>query len=152
MSTRAEAIGRELPTVHAAVERGRLRFFAEAIGEDAAVYTDLDAARAAGYDDLPAPPTFLFGLKLDGPNPLGWLADLGIDVRFVLHGTQRFVYHHLVFAGDEVDFRPRIADVYEKRGGALEFLEVETEVTRGSDLVAVLTETIVVQHPEQELS
>ena len=32
----------------------------------------------------------------------------------------------LAFAGDEVTLRPRISDVYEKRGGALEFLTVET--------------------------
>jgi hypothetical protein len=152
MNARAEAIGRSLPAVSALVERGRLRFFAQAIGEQSAVYTDVGAARAAGHKDLPAPPTFLFGLKLSGPDPLGWLAELGIDVRFVLHGTQRFDYHHLVFAGDEVVFSPRIADVYEKRGGALEFLEVETEVARGAQLVAVLTETIVVRHPEQEAS
>lgn len=150
MSARAELSGRRLPEAHALVERGRLRFFAEAIGEQSAVYTDLGAARAAGHRDLPAPPTFLFGLKLDGSEPLGWLAGLGVDVRFVLHGTQRFVYHHLVFAGDEVVFRPRIAAVYEKRGGALEFLEVETEVARGSELVAVLTETVVVRHPDKE--
>lgn len=150
MSVSADAVGRTLPTVQATVERARLRFFAEAIGEDNPIYRDLEAARAAGHPDLPAPPTFLFGLKLDGSDPLGWVADLGIDMRFVLHGTQRFVYHRLVFAGDEVFFRPRITDVYEKRGGALEFIVVDTEVTRGADVVAVLTETIVARHPDKE--
>ncbi|MET0781504.1 MAG: MaoC family dehydratase N-terminal domain-containing protein [Microbacterium sp.] len=150
MSAHGQAIGRRLPTVQATVERGRLRFFAESVGEDAAVYTDVDAARTAGYRDLLAPPTFLFGLKLDGADPLGWLADLGIDVRLVLHGSQRFDYHRPIFAGDDVVFHSHIADIYEKRGGALEFLEVESAVTRGSELVAVLTETVVVRHPVDE--
>ena len=45
--------------------RGRLRFFAKAIGETDPVYTDDAAARDAGYPDLPAPPTFLFAAELD---------------------------------------------------------------------------------------
>ena len=152
MSIPSSVIGQELPEVHATIERGRLRFFAEAIGERNPVYTDLDAARDAGYPDLPVPPTFLFGLKLDSEDPLGWITDLGVDARFVLHGTQRFDYERMAFAGDELVLRPRIADVYEKRGGALEFLVVSTEVTRGAEAVAVLSETIVIRHPEKEVA
>lgn len=40
------------------IERGRLAFFAKATGETNPVYSDIDAARAAGYADLPAPPTW----------------------------------------------------------------------------------------------
>jgi hypothetical protein len=78
--------------------------------------------------------------------------DLGVDLRFVLHGTQRFDYHRMAFAGDELVLQPRITDVYEKRGGALEFLVVETEVTRGGEAIATLTKTIVVRHPEREVA
>ena len=148
MTVPATAVGTVLAPSTALVERGRLRFFAEAIGETDALYTDLGTARAAGYPDLPVPPTFLFGLKLDAPDPFGWMTDLGVDMRFVLHGSQRFEYHALAFAGDEVTFRPRISDVYDKRGGALEFLVLETAVTRGDEPIANLTETIVVRRPE----
>ena len=150
MPVPASALGSVLAASTAAIERGRLRFFAEAIGETDPVYTDLDAARAAGHPDLPVPPTFLFGLKLDAPDPFAWMTDLGIDMRFVLHGSQRFEYLAAAYAGDEVTFRPRISEVYEKRGGALEFVSVETTVTRGDEHIANLTETIVVRHPELE--
>jgi len=146
----ASAVGTELAPLTATIERGRLRFFAEAIGETDPTYTDLDAAVEAGYPDLPVPPTFLFGLKLDGPDPFGWIRELGIDMRYVLHGTQRFTYSSMAFAGDEVTFRPRIAEVFDKRGGALEFVTLETTVTRGDEPVATLGETIVVRHPELE--
>jgi hypothetical protein len=152
MSISPSVIGRELPAIHSTIERGRLRFFAEAIGERNPVYTDLDAARDAGYPDLPVPPTFLFGLKLDGDYPLGWIDDLGVDTRFVLHGTQRFDYERMAFAGDELVLQPRITSVFEKRGGALEFIVVSTDVTRGGEKVAVLSETIVVRHPEKEVA
>jgi len=146
----ATAVGTVLAPSTAVIERGRLRFFAEAIGETDPVYSDLGAALAAGHPDLPVPPTFLFGLKLDAPDPFGWMTDLGVEMRFVLHGSQRFEYHRSVFAGDEVTFNPRISDVYDKRGGALEFLTLDTAVTRGDELIANLTETIVVRHPELE--
>jgi hypothetical protein len=154
------AIGSVLEPLTAVAERGRLRFFAEAIGETDPRYTDLEAARAAGYPDLPVPPTFLFGLKLDSrrsgaggsgsDDALGWLTDLGVDVRYVLHGSQRFSYDRLAFAGDELVLSPRITDVYDKRGGALEFVVVDTTVTRGGERIATLTETVIVQHPEGE--
>lgn len=152
MSIPPSVIGRELPVVHTTIERGRLRFFAESIGEQNTVYSDLDAARDAGYRDLPVPPTFLFGLKLTGENPLGWISDLGADLRLVLHGTQRFDYRRMVFAGDDLALRPRITDIFEKRGGALEFVIVTTSVTRGDEEVAELTETIVIRHPEKEVA
>ncbi|WP_223622406.1 MaoC family dehydratase N-terminal domain-containing protein [Microbacterium sp. EST19A] len=145
-----DAVGRALPEHVAVIERGRLRFFAEAIGETDPRYLDVDAAVDAGYPDLPVPPTFLFGLKLDKPDPMSWLADLGVDPRFVLHGSQRYDYARMAFAGDELRLAPRIAEVYEKRGGALEFIVVDTEVTRDGEPIATLTDTVVVRHPEQE--
>ena len=58
-------IGHALPPSEMALDRSRLRFFAKAIGETAPEYTDVQAAQSAGYADLPAPPTFLFGAELD---------------------------------------------------------------------------------------
>ncbi len=143
-------IGTDIITVSLLVERGRLAFFAEATGQADPIYSDVSAARAAGHRDLPVPPTFLFGLKLDVPAPFQWMLDLGVDLRFVLHGTQRFTYSSLAYAGDTLTFVSRIANVFDKRGGALEFLVVETAVTRDGEPIAVLEETIVVRHPELE--
>ena len=52
------------------VEKGRLRMFAKAIGETDPIYTDEAAAQAAGYRSLPVPPTFLFCLEMEQPDPL----------------------------------------------------------------------------------
>ena len=145
-----DAVGRALSPHTAIIERGRLQFFAEAIGETDPRYSEIDAAVEAGYPDLPVPPTFLFGLKLDKPDPMAWLVELGIDPRLVLHGQQRFEYATMAFAGDELLLEPRITDVYEKRGGALEFIVVDTEVTRQGERIATLTDTVVARHPERE--
>ena len=160
MAVPASAVGTELAPLRAKIERGRLRFFAEAIGETDPAFIDLDTAIRAGYPDLPVPPTFLFGLKLDRPDAFAWLIELGVDLRFILHGSQRFDYERMTFAGDDLLLESRISDVYEKRGGALEFVVVDTDVTRVSgagdagqdDRIARFTETIVVRHPELEVA
>ena len=140
-------IGHELPPSTFAIERGRLRFFARAIGETDPVYTELDAARAAGYPDLPAPPTFLFSAELDSHAAFAMLELLKVPLANVLHGEQGFTWHKPVCAGDTVAVRPRIADIYDKKGGALEFIVKTAEARNQRDeLVAELRTVIVYRH------
>ncbi|RFC76628.1 MaoC family dehydratase N-terminal domain-containing protein [Streptomyces sp. AcE210] len=143
------AIGTELPELTVDVERGRLRFFAKAIGESDPVYADVEAAKAAGHRDLPVPPTFFFCLEMERPADHPNLVELlGIDIRHVLHGEQGFTYHAPVHAGDRLTLRTKITDVYSKKGGALEFVVRSTEITRSGELVAELTNSLVVRSPE----
>jgi acyl dehydratase len=142
-------IGTELEPSQLTVDAGRLRFFAKAIGETHPIFTDAAVAQAAGHATIPVPPTFLFAIELEQPDPFAWLADMGVDLRRVLHGEQRFTYHSVAHAGDVLTARPRIADVYIKKGGALEFIVKDTSVTRADDSpVADLTSVIVVKNPE----
>lgn len=148
MAIDTSAIGTELPLQTLTVDRGRLRFFAKAIGETDPVYTDVEAAKKAGHPDTPALPTFLFSVELENPDPFVFLASLGVDLRYVLHGEQSFTYHEIAYPGDELVARPRIADVYSKKGGALEFVVKETSVTRSDGTpIADLRSVIVVQNP-----
>jgi hypothetical protein len=142
-------IGTELPPSTMTVDGGRLRFFAKAIGDTNPIFTDRAAALAAGYSNLPVPPTFLFGIELESPDPFAWLAGLGVDLRRVLHGEQSFTYRASAIAGDKLTSQPRITKVYSKKGGALEFIEKTSTVTRaGGELIAELTSVIVVRNPE----
>ncbi|BBX26249.1 MaoC family dehydratase N-terminal domain-containing protein [Mycolicibacterium alvei] len=143
------AIGTELPPTELTIDAGRLRFFAKTIGETDPVFTDVEAARAAGNPDLPVPPTFLFSIELERPDPFDWVSNLGIDLRHVLHGEQRFVYHATAYAGDTVTARPTIVDVYSKKGGALEFVVKKTAVLHADGrLLADLESVLVVRNPE----
>ena len=73
-------IGRELPAATFDLERGRLAFFASAIGETDPVYRSHDAARAAGHPDIPAPATFLFSGELDSGALQHLVHDMGLDL------------------------------------------------------------------------
>ena len=139
-------VGREPAPESLLVTRSRLRAFARATGQADPVYTDVDAARRAGHRDLPVPPTFFFSIELEAPDPFRALTDLGVDLRTVLHGEQEFRYHRLAHAGDELTARARFTDVYEKKGGALQFLVKETAVTdQDGTLVATLRSTTVIR-------
>jgi hypothetical protein len=144
---REAALAHALPAVQVEVERGALRFFAEATGETRPEYVDLEAARAAGHRDLPVPPTFLFSLELQAPDPLGFLDQLGVDLRGVLHGEQWFEYLAEACAGDSLTLRPRLVELVDKKGGAMQLLTKETTVTDDAtgDLVARLGSVLVIR-------
>ena len=140
-------IGHQLPPFQVEVERGRLRFFAKATGQADPVYIDEAAARDAGHPDLPVPPTFLFCLEMEAPNPAAIRELLGMDYRSLLHGEQGFSYHAMAYAGDTLTFRQRIEDIYDKKNGALEFVVRKTAVSNQRDeLVAELRCVTVVRN------
>ncbi|MFJ5830712.1 MaoC family dehydratase N-terminal domain-containing protein [Streptomyces sp. NPDC093089] len=143
-------IGSRTPAFVTVAERGRLRFFAHATGQTEAVYSDPEAAEAAGHRDLPVPPTFLFCLEMDNPDRGRFLTDLGIDVRTILHGGQEFTYHAPAYAGDALTFVTEVKDVYAKKGGALQFIVRDTHVTRDGAPIATLTSTLVVRDPKAD--
>lgn len=138
-------IGHAMPAFEVDVERGRLRFFAKAIGQADRVYTDEAAARAAGHPTLPVPPTFLFCLEMESPDPAAIRNLLGLDYRRLLHGEQGFTYHRMAYAGDRLRFEQRIEDIYDKKGGALEFVVRSTRVTnqRGEHVADLRSVTVM---------
>jgi acyl dehydratase len=140
-------IGRTTTPQTVDIEKGRLKFFAEAIGETDPVYTDEAAARAAGYRSLPAPPTFTFCLEMETKSLWDNIAAMKVPVGKILHGSQTFTYHAPICAGDRVTFQTKVSDIYDKKGGALEFI-VEDTTAKNQDgvLVADLQRVIVVRN------
>lgn len=117
-------IGRQLSSFTFDVERSQLRLFAKAIGENRPMYLDVDAAKAAGYRDLPAPPTFPFTIGMNPDDPFDMLKTIDVDLARLLHGEQSFEYFGPICAGDRVRVKREIIDAYEKKGGALSFFVI----------------------------
>ena len=140
-------IGYQLKPSSLYMDRTRLQFFAKAIGEQDPVYLDPAAAKAAGYPDLPAPPTFMFAAELDSGANDQLLTDLDIPLTKLLHGEQSFRYFKPVCAGDTVEVRSSISDIYDKKGGKLEFVVKDSRVTnQKSELVVQMRTVLVVRH------
>lgn len=133
------------------VERGFLKFFAKATGETNPIYFDEQAARAAGHRDILMPPTYVFSLQLSAPAATGDLFDpvngMGIDMHRVLHGEESFTYHRPIYAGDRLELVTTTTDVYEKKGGALQFIVQETRCTNDErELCVEARQVTVVRH------
>src|SRR5438094_9570102 len=85
-----ELIGKAYPALSLAVERDHVDRFAQAIGEDEPVFRDPEAARAAGYPEQLAPPTFVTTMQIMASAVVAADPDLGLDYARVLHGEQEY--------------------------------------------------------------
>jgi acyl dehydratase len=140
-------VGYETAAAMLPIERTRLLFFANAIGETDPIYVDVEAARAAGYPDLPAPPTFLLAAELDSGQTVQLLTEMGVSISRLLHGEQGFSYHAVACAGDTISLRTRVLDIFQKKNGALEFIVKSAQaVNQRGELVAELRSTLVVRN------
>ncbi len=92
-----------------------------------------------------APPPILWDVE---KGRIAFFAEtLEIDLGKVLHGEQRFDFHAPVCAGDTLRFQSKVSDIYDKKGGALEFVVNGTKVTNQlGEHVADLHSVIVVRH------
>ena len=86
--------------VSAVITRREAQRYARAVGDLSPIYFDEDAARAAGYDGLVAPPTFVGHAVVEG----GVLADLREDGLWVDRGRKvRLGVSRSMFGGEEWD-------------------------------------------------
>lgn len=124
------AVGSSLPPAVITIERGPVSNFAKAIKDDNPAYQTPEAAREAGLENIPIPPTYPFAMANwgsfpeqqpeghDKPNPMmGVFGGLMKNGGLILHGEQEFIYHGPVVVGDTLTMEGRIRDIYEKQSG-----------------------------------
>lgn len=94
------------------VSREKIREYARAIKDENPAYFDPEAAKALGYPDVIAPPSFPMIISLEAERQVVHDPELGArdQVRFV-HREQRFAYRRAIVAGDVITATVRIADV-----------------------------------------
>lgn len=119
------------------VERGKVREFALAVGERDPLYFDPEHAKAEGFPDVLAPPTFTV-TQIWQVSREEREARLGANLDYgrVLHGEQEFSYKRLPFAGEVLKGVMRISKDFTKegkRGGQMRFVTYETKFTDAQD-------------------
>jgi acyl dehydratase len=127
VALKTDAVGKTYPPVGYAVGREKIREYAAAVGEEDALHTDPEAARAAGYADVVAPPMFAVVYASRAVAPALFDPDVGIDFARMVHGGQEFVWGPPVVAGDEIATEVEVKDVAER--GGLEFYVFESRST-----------------------
>ncbi len=102
MPAATDAVGKTFPPVAYAVGREKIREYAHAVGETAPVHLDPEAARAAGHQDVVAPPMFAVVYASPALIPALFDPEVGLDFARMVHGGQAFEWGALVEAGDEI--------------------------------------------------
>ena len=131
------AIGKEGTPSVAEVERTNCRMFARSVGHKDPIFYDVDAAKAAGYRDIVAPPGFL-GTPIFNPNrPPGSPAEMGgrgfaIPYKRVLNGGTEYEYfpeNDVICAGDTISAVSKLAGFEETTGSLGPMLITKRETT-----------------------
>lgn len=146
----SELIGREFPpTPPFLVGREKVREFARAVFADAPLHTDVDAARALGYADVVAPPTFAMVIQDLTLQQLLSEPDSGIELSRTIHAEQRFSYSKPIVAGDELTGRLKVTGIRMMAGNAMITSEAEITDADGAHVVTA-TSVLLVGSEENE--
>lgn len=145
MPVNPELVGRAFaPTAPYLVGREKVREFARAVLAASPLNTDVEAARAAGYPDVVAPPTFPVVVQEATLAQLLAEPDAGIDFARVVHGDQRFSYSRPIVAGDELTATLVVTSVKTLGGNAMVTSESVMVDATGAHVVTA-TSTLVVR-------
>jgi acyl dehydratase len=135
------------PTAPYSVGREKIREFAEAVGAHDVVHIDQVQARARGYRDVIASPTFAVLIAQKCDRQLIEDPEAGIDFSRVVHGEQRFVHHRPITAGDEIVGVLTVDSVKQAGGHAMVTTRSELSNTEGEP-VCTATSTLVIRGGE----
>jgi len=141
-------VGRSYPpTPPYLVGREKVREFSRAVFATSPINLDVAAARAAGYADVVAPPTF--AVVVQEATLAQLLADdeAGIDFTRVVHGDQRFTFTRPIVAGDELSAIVTVTSVKSLGGNSMVTAESAISDATGAHVVTA-TSTLVVRAAE----
>ena len=114
MPVDVSAKGKQYPPFEYEVGKEKIREYAQAVGEDNPVYFDREAAKAAGFRDVPAPPMFAVVYSSGSVAPAIFDPDVGLDFAMMVHGGQEFVWGEPVCSGDVITTVNEFKDYSEK--------------------------------------
>ena len=129
------------------VGREKVREFSRAVFATDPINLDPEAARAAGYDDVVAPPTFAVVVQEQTLAQLLAEPDAGIDFSRVVHGDQRFTFTRPIVAGDLLTATLSVPSV--KTLGGHSIVTAETTITDAAGAHVLTTISALVVRGEE---
>lgn len=122
-------IGTVLPPIVMEVEKGAVRRFAQAVEDPNPLYADEEYARRTRYGGVVCPPGFFGWPAGEEVGAERILSLLGRPFENVLNAGNESEFYRPVRPGDVLVSSTRLADIYEKKGGAGDLLFVVLETT-----------------------
>lgn len=139
-----EIVGRVYPGEETyQVGREKIREFARAVKASNELHFSVEAAQAAGYTDIVAPPTFAIILAQKADAQLINDPEAGIDFSRVVHADQRFTHHRPIVAGDELVTELHVDNVRVMGVGAMLTTREEITTVDGEKVATCLSSLLV---------
>jgi acyl dehydratase len=135
VTVETKAVGKSYSPFEYEVGREKIREYAHAVGESDPVYHDRDAAKAAGFRDVVAPPMFAVVYSAGSVGPAVLDPDVGLDLMRMVHGGQEFQWSEPVCAGDTVTTTTTVKDIYDKDGKGFYVFESVSRNQDGQEVV-----------------
>jgi acyl dehydratase len=129
-----KAVGKTYEPTLYAVGREKIREYARAVGETNPVHLDVEAARAAGYADVVAPPMFAVVYCAPSVGPPIFDPEIEINFAMMVHGGQEFEWGPPVVAGDEIATTASVKEIYEEGGRGFYVFESVSTNQRGEQV------------------
>jgi acyl dehydratase len=123
------------------VGREKIREFADAIGDPSPVYRDSEAAKALGYRDVIAPPTFPVVFTFPAARPL--LVEMGIEPSRIVHGDQRFRYSRPIHPGDVLTCVVSIENIRSLAGSDMMVMRTDVTADNGEQVLTTWSTLVV---------
>ena len=143
MPVNDQAVGKEYPSTTYEVGLEKIREYANAVGQSEAVHHDREAAKAAGFRDVVAPPMFAVVYSSPAMGPAILDPDVGINFAAMVHGGQEFVWGEPVCAGDVITTKAKVNEIYEKDGKGFYVFESVSTNQDGDEVVHATWTNIV---------
>lgn len=136
MALKTDAAGKTWEPASFEVEAGRITQYADAIGADSPLHRDADAARAAGFRDVVAPPMFCVVYSAPALGPAILDPEVEMNLAAMVHGGQIFEWGEPVCAGDEITTIVRCASIDERGGKGFYVFESVSTNQDGAETVS----------------
>jgi acyl dehydratase len=143
MALKTDAVGKEWPGTTYQAGREKIKEYATALGIENPVHFDVEAARAAGFRDVVAPP--MFAVVYSGPALGPVLFDPEVEMNFaaMVHGGQEFVWGEPVCSGDEITTSAKCLSIEERDGKGFYVFETVSVNQDGAEVVRATWTNIV---------
>jgi acyl dehydratase len=138
-----EAVGKQWPPTTYQACGEKIREYAQAIGAENPVHHDREAALAAGFRDIVAPPMFCVVYCGRALAPAILDPEVGINFTTMVHGGQEFVWGEPVCSGDEITTTATLTDVFQKDDKGFYVFESESVNQDGQGTVRGVWTNIV---------
>ena len=126
MAIKTDAVGKEWPGFTYQVGREKIKEYATAVGIVNPVHFDVEAARAAGFRDVVAPPMFAVVYSLHSLGPAMFDPDVGMNFATMVHGAQGFEWGEPACSGDEITTTAKCVSIDEKLGNGFYVFATES--------------------------